>query len=515
MGNRDLCLLAMAFLSVAPCGAVVAVGLRNNALLPLVILCLLPAMWFLLATRTWWELSLGQFLFALGFYSTAFQGLLGPLDGAFGGMWMLLSLVYAAFQTAAVVLFSTLTGSMNSTCLWILPCAAVAWEYIRNWVTKLYDGCGLTFCLLGQSLASEPQLLQCVELGGVWLATFVVVAVASALVAWLRGEVAWRHRLTLSLAAILLVSGLWFFGRARLVQQAPQTSNRIETKYVVSYAEEPGSNLGQSLPSLVGPLERQNPRHEICVLLPETWLTWRTNQACHEGVADQVALLDFTQTHRCTLIVGAWVARDSGKEHRNAAVIIQNGSLVAIVDKKHPAPFVEGRPWGTEWLIESGLIPQAATRDVTPAEQPDLTPWETGSLSFIPSVCYDLFFSDTYTRFPQSVASVAVCSLDESQDGNGVFQSLSRVHSRLRAVELRQPIVRSSLGGFNGAFDEFGNAIEPMVQVDGAAVYEVRPVHIQTLYERYGNWFPKLCCVITLTVPLLAHVYQRCRSDQL
>src|SRR5690606_27182189 len=102
----------------------------------------------------------------------------------------------------------------------------------------------------------------------------------------------------------------------------------------------------------------------------------------------------------------------------------------------HLVTGVESNPIGTRALIRLGLIPPAAVRDVASVDLKDYSPWASGRLSIHPSVCYDMFFSDTFRRYPQSVESVAVCCLDEAFDGNGIFQKLSRVHTRLRAVEM-------------------------------------------------------------------------------
>jgi apolipoprotein N-acyltransferase len=169
-----------------------------------------------------------------------------------------------------------------------------------------------------------------------------------------------------------------------------------------------------------------------------------------------------------------------------------------MMDKMHPAPFVEGQPPGTNRMIQMGLIPRAAVRKIATASSTDFHLWEEGKTSYVPSICYDLFFSETFRRYPQNIPSISVCSLDESFDGNNVFRSLSYVHTKLRAVEFRQPLVRSSLDGISGAFDLLGGEMKPVKKNDTFTIYRIHPVHIETFYEQHGDWFARLCTLVTL-----------------
>jgi apolipoprotein N-acyltransferase len=175
---------------------------------------------------------------------------------------------------------------------------------------------------------------------------------------------------------------------------------------------------------------------------------------------------------------------------------LENGVVSESIDKMHLVPFVESRPIGTEQLLKAGLIPAAAVRNIVVGESVNYTSWENGDMRVVPCVCYDLFFSETFQRFPQRTKSINVCCLDETFDGNGVFRKLSRIHSRLRAVEFRQPVVRSSLGGFSGAFDQRGTSIEATEVHDKFSWFEVQPTNITTVYEEFGDWFPVFCCVV-------------------
>lgn len=484
-----------------PCGMLLAFSLRGGWLGLLSSMCLSVPIVAAIRSHSLLELGFCQMLFGLGFYPIAFAGLLGPLDGACGGVWLIISLFYAAAQTAAIVGCCWVFRPRIDLLLVLFPFAWVGWEYLRHLATRAYDGCGLTFCLIGQSLVDEPRLLQSAELGGAWLLSFLVALHCSAIAGWASAAIPLRRRVAQTSVAAACSIGLWCFGYMRL-QPPSHTAAGAERQWIAICDQPPAAGHMQSFQRLARECQlRQWPASRFCILFPETCMAWsRVASPAHTTM--QANLLEFSREQNCDLLVGAWVADDSRDLVHNALVVVRAGRVMAMVDKQHPAPFVESRPFGTEWLIKTGMIPQAVIRNVAPPVQADHSTWQHGTTPYCPSVCYDVFFSETFAAHPVRAPSITVCSADESFDGNGVFKSLSRVHSKLRSVEQRQPLVRSSLGGSSGAFDAYGRSLEPVATVNNVSVFKLTRGSTSTLYERYGDWLPRLCCGVTLAAGL-------------
>ncbi len=442
------------------------------------------------------DMFFSQLLFGLGFYAIAFQGLLGPLNGAFGGMWFLLTISYTVIQSIVFTGFCFYCRSTRFS-FFILPFAIVSWEYLRHLMTKLYDGCGLTFCQSGQALVNEFRLLQIVELGGVWMLSFLYIVLATAIAGLLVRPLPTRHRVAMMLFAVTLLASSFLFGIIRQEQLIKQTSLTNNYATFVVCPRKPTEDIVSDLTKTITQLTEKENRGEVSVLFPETCLKWQPATQSKSS-EEQLLLLELSNKKECTVIVGAWVATDSSRGERNAVLFLRNAQVFCMIDKMHPAPFVERQPPGTNWMIQMGLIPRAAVHKIATASRADFHLWEEGTLPCVPSICYDLFFSETFLRYPQNIPSISVCSLDESFDGNNVFQSLSYVHTKLRAVEFRQPLVRSSLDGVSGAFDLLGSEMEPVEIIDTFAVYRIPLVHIETLYEQYGDWFAQFCTLVTL-----------------
>lgn len=237
-----------------------------------------------------------------------------------------------------------------------------------------------------------------------------------------------------------------------------------------------------------------------CIVSPETSIFWNMDDTkeSKQSASLQSELLDFTHRHKCDAIIGAWVTSATSSLNRNAVVVLRNGQVIAVVDKQQPVPFVEAHPFGTEWLQQAGLIPVVADRKVAPPIRPNIEVWSDQSIPWAVGVCYDIFFPGTFKQFGLSETGAIVCSLDETFDQNGVFRPLSAIHSRLRAVEFRRPVIRCSVGGHSGVYDSTGRLIDPQIRRGIVTLYEIRDTKRRTLYGRFGDWIPIACGLISI-----------------
>ncbi|HAC92285.1 MAG TPA: hypothetical protein DCF63_16900 [Planctomycetaceae bacterium] len=481
-------------------GAVVAVGIRGewNGLLFVMFVMALGI--FSFNTIVMARDVVLQFLLGVGFYAVAFQGLLGPLDGAFGGIWLLLTLTYTVLQVAFVYLSSVLIRNQSCRAI-LLPFAVVSWEFFRHHVTKLYDGAGLTFCLLGQAPASDFYLLQSADIGGVWLLSFYCSSLGMAIGLWFVQRISNRFRIGYACTVTLAFIGGYSYGIFCSANRDKVASRDSLLVYVCAQAP----RLSQ-LSAIKDSIEAHNrdASNQVIVVYPETCFRWNANNV---PSGEQLAVLQLASIPSVTVVSGVWYPSGNGL-YRNACAVVQGGEVKAVVDKLHLAPFVESKPIGTNWLVAAGLVLETATRNVAAVEPIDYSLWENYDLRLIPSVCYDIYFGDTYRRFTDRTVGVSICCMDETFDKTGDFQKLAQVHSRLRAVETRQPMIRSSLGGTSGVTDYDGREIHPSEVQQHYSIFQVKPRYATTLFERWGDWFPMLCCLICVGVVLSCRLFE-------
>jgi apolipoprotein N-acyltransferase len=356
--------------------------------------------------------------------------------------------------------------------------------------------------LLGQATATSDWLLQSADLGGVWLLSFLCILAAAAVAVWFVPDLSKIYRSRYTVVTITVFMSAAFYGYWKWSSRGVG-DDEMRTCVIV-YPNKPTNDTKLSLATILEDRPVRDNVADVFVLFSETCTDWNS-EPMSEG---QATILALSRLPKMTVVAGVWLPGSNGSR-RNACVIVSRGEVAAVIDKKHLVPFVESKPFGTNWFVKAGMIPAAATRDIAAGVAVDYAPWRLGELKILPSVCYDLFFSQSFRRFPQNLPSINVCCLDETFDLTGVFKQLSQVHSRLRAVELRQPIVRSSLGGVSGAFNRWGEPIQPQKQSNGFSIYEIPLGSVVTAYERFGDWFPLSCCLVCAIAVLVCLMPKR------
>ena len=118
------------------------------------------------------------------------------------------------------------------------------------------------------------------------------------------------------------------------------------------------------------------------------------------------------------------------------------------------------------------------------------------------SICFESGFPDHFRRFVKKGAKVMSILINDAWFEGTAFPELHLSMAPFRAVENRIAVVRCANGGFSCMFDKFGRTTTPLVTPHTAQEILVAAVPLregeQTLYTRYGDWFPILCALFCL-----------------
>ena len=119
------------------------------------------------------------------------------------------------------------------------------------------------------------------------------------------------------------------------------------------------------------------------------------------------------------------------------------------------------------------------------------------------SICFESVFPDEFRRPVQKGARVMGIFTNDAWFKGTAFPELHLSMAPFRAIENRIAVFRCANGGFTCVVDRFGRTTTPLITPDTTEEMLITPVPLlsseereQTLYTRYGDWFPIFCALI-------------------
>ena len=119
------------------------------------------------------------------------------------------------------------------------------------------------------------------------------------------------------------------------------------------------------------------------------------------------------------------------------------------------------------------------------------------------SICFESVFPDEFRRPVHKGARVMGIFTNDAWFKGTAFPELHLSMVPFRAIENRIAVFRCANGGFTCVVDKFGRITTPIVTPDATQEVLIAPVPLlssterqQTLYTRYGDWFPILCALV-------------------
>jgi apolipoprotein N-acyltransferase len=192
--------------------------------------------------------------------------------------------------------------------------------------------------------------------------------------------------------------------------------------------------------------------------------------------------------------------------YNSAELVDPQGQRVFVYDKVHLVPFGEYEPFPLIHHVVSSMSDEVGGFHKGNKYAVGRLP---NGYSFGVFICYEAIYAGEVRRF---AANGAQLFLNISNDGWFGRSAAAEQHlrmARVRAVENRRWIVRSTNNGFTVAVDPYGRIIEPLPPDVRAAVdlpYDFRTD--ETIYTRFGDWFAWMCVMVSVIL-VIANWKQR------
>ncbi|MDP2790342.1 MAG: apolipoprotein N-acyltransferase [Rectinemataceae bacterium] len=218
-------------------------------------------------------------------------------------------------------------------------------------------------------------------------------------------------------------------------------------------------------------------------------------------------LLPFIAESGAQLLTGAPVVLNwETWESTNSVLLISSqGELIDSYAKVHPVPFAEAIPlWEYSWFrtfmqevvgLESGWVMGTSLTlfPIAPKSAPET------SLSFATPICFEDAFADLCRQYFLAGADLLINLTNDSWSLKKSAQIQHWAIARIRAIENRRTLVRSTNSGLSCVVDPWGRVLWDMPQFEAAAITVDIPVYkptTATIYTRYGEWFAQFCTLL-------------------
>jgi apolipoprotein N-acyltransferase len=356
----------------------------------------------------------------------------------------------------------------------VLPSAWVAAEAIRSW-----PALGGPWASLGASQSNQPVTLASASLGGVWLTSFLLVAVNTAIAVVIVHRDASGRLVALGCAVVFAALGpVWY-----LMGPAPAGGSTVRVALV-----QPGdiadsdARLAAS-EALTATVADQRP--DLVV-----WGESSVGQDPTDHPQILARLAELSRRVGADLLVNVDAPAPGGGIRKSAVLIGQDGSLGSY-QKTRLVPFGEYVPlrplfgWITRHSKAAAEDRQRGTGPVV------LHIGSPAKVSIGPLISYETTFSDLSRREVQLGAELLVYQSSTSSFQGSWAQPQLAGQPAVHAVEVGRPAVHVGLSGDSSAFDARGRRLAWCPSdFRGVIVVSVPLGSNATPYQRLGDWVP-------------------------
>ncbi|MEU6084838.1 apolipoprotein N-acyltransferase [Streptomyces sp. NPDC047108] len=459
-------------------GALPALAFPEPSLWWLAYAALVPWLLLVRTAPTWRRAAYDGWLGGTGFMIAVHHWLFPNLHVFTLVIGLLLGVLWAPWGVLVRrLLGGTPSARRTAAALVLVPAGWIAVETVRSW-----EALGGPWGLLGASQWQVTPALRLASIGGVWLVTFLIVVLNTALAILIALPTARTAAVAGGLTVAVAGSAAWAW--------APQPDRTGSVRIAVV---QPGVIQG-------GPdgRERRFDREEALTRQlagkDVDLVVWGESSVSADlgsrpDLRDRLAAL--SREVDAALLVNVDARRsDRPGIFKSSVLVGPDGPTKARYDKMRLVPFGEYIPFRSVlgWATSVGeAAAEDRRRGTTPVVMrvPD-----AGGLRIGPLVCFETAFPDMSRRLVQDGAGMLV-----AQSATSTFQQswAPEQHASLgalRAAESWRPVVHATLTGVSAVYGPRGEAVGERLGTDSSAsmVYDVPLASGTSPYVAAGDW---------------------------
>jgi apolipoprotein N-acyltransferase len=403
---------------------------------------------------------------------------------------LLLLCLYIGCYPACFAALSAICQRRSWVWLWGIPAVWVALEWVRAYMIS-----GFPWNNLGYSQTPFLAFIQIADITGVYGLSWLLVLVNTCLTrVWVERRLHWSLLIVAVLVVLVSIYGkIRLDGIEALERQAPVMHVAlIQGNIDQTHKWDPAfqEKIVNRYLELSREAAASTPRPSLLVW-PETAAPFFL------GLEDRFTPLleQLAQSTGAALVVGApGVGKENGQSryYNRVFLLDTQGKILGKYTKQHLVPFGEYVPLARVFFFLQRLVESAG--DFSPGT--DARPLTLDGQHFGALICYEAIFPALARQSVHLGANVLINVTNDAWYGvtSAPYQHLEM--ARWRAIENRVPLIRCANTGISTVFSASGHGGPPIpLNETGYRVYDVAPLHVATFYNRYGDWFPWLCCL--------------------
>ena len=362
---------------------------------------------------------------------------------------------------------------------------------------------------LGVTQLGAPSLIQIADLVGVHGVTFLLVACSVAVSAFLPRSPSSATRWRMGLAVVLLLGltlayGVW---RTPHVRQAMQQAPALRLALI-----QPNIGIDEkgTRESREGHLYRQAEMSRVTLQQQPDLIIWPETMYPYAipVQAERLVLPQFDTPSQPHWLIGALAYNTEGAQlqrFNSAFLVSPDATILGRYDKQRLLAFGEYIPLQRYFPFLRNISPTIG--NLTPGAGGLVTLPNGPALG--PLVCYEDILPELGRQAVQQGAAVLVNLTNNAWFGQSRAPYQHRLLAAFRAIENRVYLVRVTNTGLTSIIDPLGHEQAPLpTDRPESLVHTIQPLHLSTLYTRFGDIFAQLCTLIALLLPLWRKHFQ-------
>jgi apolipoprotein N-acyltransferase len=426
----------------------------------------------------------------------------GGLSRAGGwGVLLLIASVWAGANGAVTWAINRL--SLRSI---TLACAGAPFLWVTLEVFRAYlPEISFPWNLLGYPASANAGLVQLATITGIYGLSFLVAAF-NALLAWSDADTRYspKRRLTILVSAAALLLIVMIVGpRLVPVPVANHTARAVQLNFpeAQDYPNDWFTQHASDLAEIQRLSLVPSPHHPDLLIWPEAPAPFSAQDTQFASLASSLAI---RFQHPFIVGVVEWKPETvfaNGKPHEvmapyNSALMFDGqGHRDFAYDKIHLVPFGEYEPFPLIHRVVSNVSSEVG--GFRKGTKYSVGQFPDGN-SFGVFICYEAIYAGEIRRFAANGAQLFVNISNDGWFGHSAAAEQHLRMARVRAVENRRWIVRTTNSGITVSIDPYGRILRTMppdVRASTDLPYDFRTD--KTPYTRFGDWFAWLCVLVS------------------